>query len=778
MKREGKKMERRRFGIVFLLAVLTIGTFQAQAAPLAPGADQVESSSLLARLHRLSGGTARVSFHSETGAVRFIGTDTESPIPQVRDLAGGASPEVAARAFLQTYGSLFGLRAQRDELSMIRSRTLIDGRAFVRFQQTYQGVPILGGELIVQVDAERSIVSASGEILPDLDLDVEPRVGADAARETALTAIARSHGVSPGGLTASEPELWIYHRALLGGPGMDFPALVWRVDVESVDLAPVRELVLVDAGLGNVALHFNQADAALSLRTYDAGGGTALPGTLWCDEPNPSNCPVGDDHEEAAHRYAAATYDFYLNEHGRDSLDGAGMTLTSTVHYSLTSPYEPAYEGSFWNGEQVVHGDTYGYPLAEDIVAHEFTHGVTDHESQLFSFYQSGAINESFSDLWGEFVDLYQVTDNDVGDARWEIGEDIAGLGAVRDMEDPTAFGHPDRMTSANYFCEQTSMQYGTGDNGGVHTNSGVNNKAVYLMTDGGSFNGYTVTGLGYAKVVDLYYEVQTNLLTSGADYADLYDALLQACDDLGYSQADCQEVRDALDAVEMDQQPDVCEALEAPYCAIGVPDPVFFDALESGGGNWVSGIGPGGASAVHWYVPQTESEILPGPYATSGVGNIWGLDQGSPFTGTNISDTYLAMSERVIIPEEAFLHFRHAFGFDSEGVNNRDGGVVEYQIGFGPWNDAELLFTHNGYNGKIGADTNPLDTREAFVADSRGYISSRVDLSSLAGQSVRFRFRIGTDFSRYDYGWFIDDVQIYTCILPYMTYLPLVVKQ
>ena len=105
-------------------------------------------------------------------------------------------------------------------------------------------------------------------------------------------------------------------------------------------------------------------------------------------------------------------------------------------------------------------------------------------------------------------------------------------------MANPPAFGDPDRMTSANYYT-------GSGDNGGVHYNSGINNKAVYLMTDGGTFNGKTVSPLGIAKVADIYYEVQSNMFVSGSDYADLYDLLYQACLNLvgseGITPADCE---------------------------------------------------------------------------------------------------------------------------------------------------------------------------------------------------------------------------------------------
>ncbi|MEW5958384.1 MAG: DUF4350 domain-containing protein [Chloroflexota bacterium] len=713
---------------------------------------------LIERLNQETGGQVRIAYHHQTGRVRFIGASPERTIPQPAILGVDPTPEEAARGFLATYGQLFGLTGPERELTVLKRRAPGEGRAFVRFQQIFQGVPVVGGELIVQVQHNWDIISAGGEILPKPALETTPTLTAETARQTALAKVAKDYGLTIADLTAGEPELWIYNPILLGGPGRRVDTLVWRTEVTPLDLAPINEFVLIDARLGNVVLQFNQIDSARNRFTYDANNGVTLPGVLVCNEANPT-CSGGDSHEVAAHTYAGDTYDFYATHHGRDSIDNAGMSLISTVHYGSS------YANAFWNGAQMVYGDGYGFPLADDVVAHELTHGVTDYESSLFYLYQSGAINESFSDIWGEFVDLYQATANDAGDTRWELGEDVSGLGALRNMQDPTLFNDPDRMTSLHYFCQQSQLGNPYGDNGGVHTNSGIGNKAAYLLTDGAAFNGYTVTGLGYARVADLFYEVQTNLLTSAADYADLHDALIQACTNLGYSAGDCQEVQDAVDATEMDQQPTVCAAPEAPVCDAGLPANLFFDDIESGSGNWTAGSNSG---AAYWFVPQTTETLgLPGPYATSGVGNIWGFDQGSP-VGSR-SDTFLAMNGDVTLPANAYLHFNHSFGFESSwsaGLTRYDGGVLEYSVnGGGSWNDAGALMTHNGYNGTISAAYgNPLGGRAAFTADSRGYISSRLDLNSLAGQNVRFRFRIGTDNTIYDYGWFIDDVRIYTC--------------
>jgi Zn-dependent metalloprotease len=258
-------------------------------------------------------------------------------------------------------------------------------------------------------------------------------------------------------------------------------------------------------------------------------------------------------HADAAHKYALGTYNFYATNFNRDSIDNNGMTIISTVQYCDPS-FPCPFDNSFWDGTQMVYGSKYGDPLADDIVGHELTHGVTQYESNLFYYYQSGAINESLSDVFGEYYDqVGNATGGDTAGVKWLVGEDISGLGAIRSMSNPPAYGDPDKMSSPNYYT-------GNGDNGGVHFNSGVNNKAVYLMVDGGAFNSKTVTGLGWTKVGAIYYEAQTNLLTSASDYSDLYYILQQACTNLigqkGIVAGDCTQVKNALDAVEMSRRP------------------------------------------------------------------------------------------------------------------------------------------------------------------------------------------------------------------------------
>lgn len=479
----------------------------------------------------------------QNGVLTFVGTAAGEPILQTGQLKASLSPELAARSYLSNCGSLFGVQNQAAELSLMESREIEDGRTVLRFQQLYQGLPVFASELVMQLDGSNNVILVNSGITVDVKASLEPTVAPLAARETALEAVANEQGRGADSLSASKPELWLYNPASILPEG-SLTSLVWRTEVTSKDLAPIRYLILVDAYSGAIDFSINQVDTARNRLTYTANNTLTRPGTLVCNEANP-NCTGGDTDAKNAHIYGGHTYDFYFNYHNRDSLDNAGMTLISTVHYDV------GYCNAFWDGAQMTYGDGC-FIVTDDVVGHEMTHGVTEHTSNLVYAYQSGAINESFSDVWGEFVDLTNGAGNDTAGVRWYMGEEVSG-GAIRYMKDPTVFGDPDKMTSPYYYN-------GTGDNGGVHINSGVNNKAAYLMTDGDTFNGYTVTGIGITKVAKVYYEAQTNILTSSSQYMDLYNALYQACNNLvgtsGITAADCTQVRNATLATEMNYVP------------------------------------------------------------------------------------------------------------------------------------------------------------------------------------------------------------------------------
>ncbi len=634
--------------------------------------------------------------------------------------------------------------------------------------------------MIVNMDRARNIKSITGEISPRIVLDTTPSVDLQRAERKALATVGKKYRVSEEHLEVLSSELSIYNPVLLGHQ-MNRNFLVWKVVVKSTQI-PIRQFMLIDAKTGITLLSFNQIDAALYREIYDNDNGN----NSW-DLPGYGPVRIEDDPAtgiqdvDDAYTYLGDTYDFYMTYHGRDSIDDAGMNLIATVRYCDYLYYLFGlcpYPNAYWDGTQMVFGE--GFAAADDVVGHELTHGVTENESALFYYMQSGAINESFSDIWGEFIDQWNGKGDDSPKEKWLIGEDLpASIGVIRNMKNPPAYKDPDSMLSSYYYCK-------AGDNGGVHTNSGVNNKAAYLMTDGGTFNGYTINPLDMEKVAKIYYEVQTNLLTSGADYQDLADALYQACVNLigtdGIESSDCDEVLKAVNSVHMYALPDKCKNIDVPLCNAGVPlePPSFFDDMENtGSGKWISGAAIG---SNEWYYPQDVNPYeFDATYTTSGEYNLWGYDYGGTYDafgwlGDGVSDYYIAMASSVTLPGSGniFMHFNHAYEFEYGTLSGKtyyfDGGILEYSIDDGAWQDAKDLIIINGYDGKIylstmyPSDDSPLAGRNAFVGSSHGYISTKLDLSSLVGQSVRFRFRIGTDYMGDSWGWFIDDVRIYTC--------------
>jgi Zn-dependent metalloprotease len=714
-----------------------------------------------ASLTRKLGPGVRVAAGSEVGSeiTTFIGTDPGTTIP-----LQASTPRAAALEAGNRFGARFGL-GPGSALRVSEVERLRDGSASAHLQQTIEGVPVLGGELAVGLDPAGDLRSIGGELEPERGIDTTPVVGAAAAAETAVAAVAKDSGVPASTLIATSPELSIYDPRILGGPGLSMPRTVWRLEVHDTR-SPVtlRDLVLVDADLGNVALSFSEID---SLKNRIVCNAESEPKLVPCTAPEAELVEGGDPTaaiEEAATAYELTgdLYDFYKEKFGRDSIDGKGMPLVSTVDYC--EPEECPYENAFWNGEQMV----YGHGLVvDDVTGHELTHGVDAAESNLFYYYQSGALDEAIADIFGELFDLSLPEYSGHVDApadRWLIGED-SSLGAIRNMADPPEFGQPDRTGSPEWFFNpNTDIE--KGDNGGVHENSGVGAKAAFLMTEGGSFNGQSMTGLGEEKTLQIEYDVITNMLTSASDYQDYGHGLEQACSDLvgqhEITAANCEQVKKVVLATEMQKPPAKAAPATASVCAPGqTVVPAFSDEFENpAAGNWK--FEPSKKESVFFFSQKSEEETgFDATYATSGTGNIWGFDVGE------ISDSAIAMTKSVTVPSGGLMHFDHAHGFETGEGNDYDGGVIEYSTDNGlTWHDAGgMIEAGDAYEGTIfeGA-ANPLEGRPAFVGESAGYGSTRLNLSSLAGQQVRFRFRIGTDEAGEDYGWFIDNVEIYHC--------------
>jgi hypothetical protein len=254
--------------------------------------------------------------------------------------------------------------------------------------------------------------------------------------------------------------------------------------------------------------------------TYDANHSTYLPGTLVRSE---GQGPTGDQDVDNAHDFAGDTYYYYRNTHGRDSYDDQGAAIVSTVHYGRN------YNNAFWNGEQMVYGDGFA---TKDVVAHELTHAVTEHSANLEYRWQSGALNESFSDIFAAMVDRED----------WLIGEDLppdalGGQAAIRDMSNPPRFGQPDHTRDWVSTCD---------DNEGVHTNSGIPNKAYYNIA--------TNSAVGKDKAERIFFRTLVVYLQSDSSLEIAREAALQSAQDLyGGSSVEYNAVRDGFNAVGLD---------------------------------------------------------------------------------------------------------------------------------------------------------------------------------------------------------------------------------
>jgi Zn-dependent metalloprotease len=227
---------------------------------------------------------------------------------------------------------------------------------------------------------------------------------------------------------------------------------------------------------------------------YDAKQGTDLPGVLVRKE---GQTATGDITVDEAYDGSGATYDFYHDVYQRNSIDGRGLPLVSTVHFDLN------YDNAFFDGKQMVYGDGDSslferFTKSLDVIGHELTHGVTQYEAGLVYSGQPGALNESFSDVFGVLVKQYTLK-QDVSKADWIIGAEllkptVKGIG-LRSLKAPgTAYNDPILGKDIQPANMKDYVKTNS-DNGGVHINSGIPNHAFYLAAMAIGGNAWEKTG-------------------------------------------------------------------------------------------------------------------------------------------------------------------------------------------------------------------------------------------------------------------------------------------
>ncbi len=307
-----------------------------------------------------------------------------------------------------------------------------------------------------------------------------------------------------------------------------------------------------------------------------------------------------------AHWGAEKTYDYYFQKFGRNSYDGNGAKIRSYVHYSSN------YNNAFWNGSVMTYGDGNGsvfYPLTcLDVCAHEVTHAVTTNTAALVYSYESGALNESFSDIFGNSIEKFAKPNQ----FNWRLGEEITPSGTgIRHMGSPDALWHSDTYKGTLWYS-------GAGDNGGVHTNSGVQNYWYYLLCEGGIGkndlnDSFWVDSMGMLKAEQIAYRNLSVYLGKNSQYADARFFSIQAAVDLfGNCSPEVIATTNAWHAVGVGQRYDsgavIADfAVDTFFCRTPVSVPFQNLSLNANKYKWDFGDGNGStvSNPVHNYQNQ-----------------------------------------------------------------------------------------------------------------------------------------------------------------------------
>ncbi len=446
--------------------------------------------------------------------------------------APGSDPKTVALEFVKGPGASLVSTAEELEWVPLRSES-IDEVTVVHLGEYKNRIRLWGAELVLQVTGD-TVRSMSGAFVPSVAADTKPVLTLEEAVKIATEALQNDpprHDDNELALLATafaKPQLdeheLIFFNPELFGLSAEATVLAYRLVLTAPDDS-VSATVVVDASTGKVRLSFSNYHSGLNRIIRDAQGARTTGGITCYTE----NGPIGTPHPDclAAFTNTGLTYNYFYDTFGRDSFDNRGAPMIAVVQYGTVA-------NAFWDGTLTAFGPGFA---TRDVVAHEWTHAVTQYTAGLIYNGQSGALNESFSDIFGAMVD----SDD------WLMGEDTPG-GAIRSLANPPAYNQPDRVSG--YVC--TSR-----DNGGVHINSGIPNKVAYLMAEGGTFNGRTVTGIGREATARIFYRVLTSGLTSAATFIDFYNALRAAASALyGGASAQYQATLNAAQAVGLNSPP------------------------------------------------------------------------------------------------------------------------------------------------------------------------------------------------------------------------------
>lgn len=508
---------------------------------IAPAASSLSAAPLASRVG------VDVGFKVRPG----VGTPMQIQGEQLQNAQG--TDLATAKSFLGANRSLLRLQDPERELAPVGRMRDELGLSHLRFEQRYQGLRVWPAEVLVHLDEQGSVHLLNGAYVPTPAIGVRPVFSAEAAIRKTLM-------VAPSG-SVSKPELFVF------APGDRAPRLAWRIEVEVSETS--RWLVVIDAVNGARLLAYDQV-----MHAQASGSGRDLSGVtrkldLWREgktfyladanrgifvfdlknQDDPARALAVISRNPASWSPAEAVsaafglsraYDYFLEVHGRGFLDAKGGDLHAYVRYGR------GVSNALWNGKAILFGDGGPYAGALDMVGHELTHAITQHSAQLIYQDQSGALNEAFSDIFGQAVEA-----RIEGRADWVVGDDLGT--PLRDMRNPRSLSifpgrpYPSRMSEIVGPGDPLLDRLPGRDSGGVHVNSGIVNRAFYLLAEG------LPGAIGMEDAEKIFYRALTVHLTANAQFLDARLACIQSAEELfGAGSPQALKTADAFDEVEI----------------------------------------------------------------------------------------------------------------------------------------------------------------------------------------------------------------------------------
>ncbi len=611
--------------------------------------------------------------HSLISGSNWIRTSEWSDFPSFISL----KPE--AQFPNEQFGMWLGSHFKQKGLSIELLEETTDhlGITHKRYRQVVQGIPVANSMINVHIK-NGLVYRINGDLFSNLPQDVQPQLSSQAALQTALSFVGAS------AYKWELPEEEAHLKLEQNDPSATYyPSAkeVFFYDTKAKEAyrcfqfniyaaAPLsRQLVYVDVASGNIVFSedkIHHADAVGTAVTKYSGTKTIVADSTFNsfrlresgrgNGVNTFNMQQGTNHGNAvdftdadnfwnnvnaaqdevatdAHWGSEMMYDYLLNVHNRNSIDGNGFALNTYVHYGNN------FANAFWDGQRMTYGDGSGNTTpftTVDIAGHEIAHGLTNFSAGLIYQDQSGALNESFSDIFGTALEIFARPNNN----NWLVGEDM-GL-VIRSMSNPGAYGDPDTYLGNSWYT-------GTADNGGVHINSGVQNKWFYILTDGEQGtndlgDAYNVTGIGVIDAAKVAFRNLTVYLTPNSNYPEArFFGILSAIDLFGACTPEVGAVTDAWYAVGVGSpySPNVIADFDAPNktnCA--APFEVNFSNYAVNGTSFNWSFGDGNTSTA---IAPTHTYAAPGTYDVS-----LQVDGGTCGADTSVKSAFV-----VIAPNE-----------------------------------------------------------------------------------------------------------------------------